>query len=89
MIADAQGCVLVLTDDGDDRLPLVEVEGWVELDAIVRALAALVGFETVVVRTIARSVDEEQAVMELWLELEPSDEPATQRQRATWSPLAV
>ena len=88
MIVDAEGRVLVLTGNGADRLPFVEIEGrWDELSEIGRALAALVGLETVVVRTIARSVDGEQEIMELGLELEPSD-VETQKPSASWTPLA-
>ena len=64
---------LLLVEDGDrHRLPFVEVEGTDdELPTIRAALAGLTGLETIVVRAIERSVDEEQKVVEVALELEP------------------
>ena len=73
LIADDDGRVLVLEQDGRTLLPSVEIEGTDdELNELGRAaLAALTGFGTVVVRSLVRSVDGEQKVAELGLELEP------------------
>jgi hypothetical protein len=85
LIVDAAGRVLVVSTNGHDRLPFVELQGaWDELDQIGQALSALVGFDTVVVRTLARSVEAEREVMELGLELEPTAEPATPGTGAAW-----
>jgi len=72
VIADA-GARLLLVEDGDrHRLPFVEVEGTDdELPTIRAALAGLTGLETIVVRAIERSVDEDRNVVEVALELEP------------------
>ena len=70
LVADDEGRVLVLEQDGRTLLPFVEVEGTDdELYEIGRALAALVGFETVMVRPVLRSVDRTRKVLELGLEL--------------------
>lgn len=72
VVADADGRVLLLADGDRRRLPFVEVEGTDdELPAIREALAGLTGVETVVVRAIERSADEERKVLDLGLELEP------------------
>ena len=70
---------LLLVEDGDrHRLPFVEVEGTDdELPTIRAALAGLTGLETIVVRAIERSVDEERKVLDLGLELEPLGVAAT------------
>ena len=85
LIADDEGRVLVLEQGGRTLLPFVEVEGTDdELTQIGRALAALVGFETVVVRPVLRSVDRTRKVLELGLELEPVDGPSSPAPAAAW-----
>ena len=75
VIAHGDARVLLLEGDDGPRLPSVEVEGTddpIEFLPVVReALAGLTGVETIVVRTIARTVDEERRALELDFELEP------------------
>ena len=86
LIADDDGRVLVLEQDGRTLLPSVEIEGTDdELNELGRAaLAALTGFGTVVVRSLVRSVDGEQKVAELGLELEPVATPSSPAPGAVW-----
>jgi hypothetical protein len=74
VIADGDARVVVLEDGDGPRLPSVEVEGTddpVEFLPVIReALAGATGVETIVVRTIERTLDEERKVLELDLELE-------------------
>ena len=86
LIADDDGRVLVLEQDGRTLLPSVEIEGTDdELNELGRAaLAALTGFGTVVVRSLVRSVDGEQQVAELGLELEPVATPSSPAAGAVW-----
>ena len=85
LVADDEGRVLVLEQDGRTLLPFVEVEGTDdELYEIGRALAALVGFETVMVRPVLRSVDRTRKALELGLDLEPVDGPSSPAPAAAW-----
>ena len=86
VIADP-GARLLLVEDGDrHRLPFVEVEGTDdELPTIRAALAGLTGLETIVVRAIERSVDEDRKVVEIALELEPLGS-ATTLAGTVWQP---
>jgi len=78
VVADAEGHVLLLAAGDRHRPPFVDVEGTDdELPAIRAALASLTGVETVVVRAIERSADEERKVLDLGLELEPLGVAAT------------
>jgi Phosphotransferase enzyme family len=84
VIADHGGRLLFVENDDRHRLPFVEVERTdEELPAIREALAGLTGVETIVVRAIERSVDEERKVLELALELEPLG-ITTSTPRAVW-----
>jgi hypothetical protein len=84
VISDHGGRLLFVENGDLHSLPFVEVEGTDdELPAIRAALAGLTGLETIVVRAIERSVDEERKVLELALELEPLG-VATSTARAVW-----
>jgi hypothetical protein len=87
VIADGDARVLVLADADGRCLPFVEVEGTDDptesLPVIREALATLTGVETIVVRTIERTVDEERKVLRLGLELEPVG-VASARAGAAW-----
>jgi hypothetical protein len=87
VIADGGARVLVLADADGRCLPFVEVEGTDDptesLPVIREALATLTGVETIVVRTIERTVDEERKVLRLGLELEPVG-VASARASAAW-----
>jgi len=68
LVRDADGRVLVHAD----ALPRVDLEGFSEdeLPGVRRAFADLVGMDTVVVRAISRTLDDERNIAEIALELE-------------------
>jgi hypothetical protein len=69
LVRDAEGRVLVHRD----ALPHADVEGYSddEMRRVHSAFSDLLGLETVVVRTIATTLDDERYVVEVALELEP------------------
>ena len=72
VIADGDGRLLLVENGDRHRLPFVEVDGMDdELVPIREALAGVTGLETVVLRTIERSRDDDRKALELVLELEP------------------
>ncbi len=70
LVRDADGRVLVT---GDAALPDVEIDGDAddELPKVREAFAGLLGIETVVVRPVSRTLDDEHRLVETALELEP------------------
>ena len=86
VIADPRARLLLVEDGDRSRLPFVEVEGTDdELPTIRAALAGLTGLETIVLRAIERSVDEERKIVEVALELEPLG-CATKLAGTVWQP---
>jgi hypothetical protein len=69
LVRDAEGRVLVR----GDALPHAEIEGFTEddLPPVRRAFAELIGVETVVVRPVSRTLDDDRYIAEIALELEP------------------
>ncbi len=72
LLGDGDGRVLVLDAGDGAQLPFAEVAGYAndELPRVRDALAALLGVQTVVVRPVARSIDEEAKVLEVGFEVE-------------------
>jgi hypothetical protein len=79
LLRDDAGRVLVLLSDAGAMLPYVEVEVEpdLELPRVRDALADLIAVRTIVVRPVARSVDEEHRVLEVAFELEAVGSTAT------------
>ena len=85
LLGDGNGRVLVLDAGDGARLPFAEVEGYAddELPRVRDALAELLGVQTVVVRSVARSIDEEAKLLEVGFEMEAL-EAVSPRPGSTW-----
>jgi hypothetical protein len=77
--------VLVLDAGDGAQLPFAEVDGYAndELPRVRDALTALLGVQTVVVRPVARSIDEEAKVLQVGFEVEAL-EAVSLRPGSTW-----
>lgn len=86
LIRDADGGVLVLVSDDSATLPYAEIEGYAdfELSKTREAFASLVGVDTVAVRPVARTADEESRVLDIALELELLEPRTASRPEVDW-----
>ena len=72
LLTDAEGHVLVLGSGESRTLPYLEVEGYAddEIPRVRDAVASVVGSSAVVVRPVARTIHEDDRVLEIAFELE-------------------